>query len=80
MSNSKKKPIVKQSPRNYKKSAIYWRKIRRVIKNLMKSDKEIKNHREIINDYDYSEYKSVCTEHGYCTCERLFGRKKCIRK
>jgi hypothetical protein len=62
MSRSKKEPIVKERPRNYKKSTIYWRKVRSVVKNTIKSfkedwkDLEIPNPKTIVNDYDYSDY------------------------
>lgn len=85
MSRSKKIGIIKDSPRNYKKSSNYWRKVRRVInqkvKNISKPDDIILNvvfedsenllngelllktkeeqipvPKEIINDYDYSDY------------------------
>ena len=58
MSRSTKQPIIKDRPRNYKKSTFYWRTIRRVIKNAIRSnEEEIPNPKEIINDYDYSDYK-----------------------
>lgn len=50
------------------------------MKNLIRSQKELKNPKEIVNDYDYSDYTIICNEPHYCTCERLFGTKKCIRK
>lgn len=56
MSRSRKLPIIKDRPRNYKKSTFYWRIVRRVQKSLLKSGKEIKNPKEIIDDYNYSDY------------------------
>ena len=62
MSRSYKKPIIKDSSRNYKKSSFYWRKVRRVInekvKGLLKDPEqtEIPNPKSIVNDYDYSDY------------------------
>ena len=53
MSRSYRKPYFKV--KGYMKS-IYWRVIRRVNKNLMKSNKELKHPKEIINDYDYCDY------------------------
>lgn len=63
MSRSRKKPIIKDAPRNYKKSSAYWRPIRRVIKKKVKylndalDDEQLPIPQEIINDYDYSDYK-----------------------
>lgn len=63
MSRSKKEPIIKEAPRNHKKSTEYWRKVRRVInqsvrKLFFKDEDEvvIPNPKEIVNDYDYSDY------------------------
>jgi len=63
MSRSTKKPIVKDSNRNFKKSTIYWRQIRRVTKQFVrKLNKEntdsinIPQPKEIVNDYDYCDY------------------------
>jgi len=61
MSRSRKTPIIKDHPRNVKRS--YWRKVRRVLKlkvhglneqNL--DDVIIPQPREIIDDYDYCDY------------------------
>lgn len=63
MSRSRKKPIIKDGPRNYKKSSNYWRTIRRVTKDKVRYLQEnleneiIPDPKEIINDYDYSDYK-----------------------
>lgn len=63
MSRSRKKPIIKDAPRNYKKSSAYWRTIRRVIKKKVKylnealDDEQLPIPQEIVNDYDYSDYK-----------------------
>ena len=61
MSRSKRQSIIKDRPRNYKKSTAYWRKIRRIQKIevdliKLKEEIEISNPKEIINDYDYSDY------------------------
>lgn len=82
MSRSYKKPIIKDSPRRYKKSSAYWRRIRRVIKsklNELYDDLFLPIPREIVNDYDYSDYTSRCTEEN-CICVKLYGRKKCGEK
>lgn len=63
MSRSRKKPIIKDRPRNYKKSSNYWRTIRRVTKNKIRFLQEtleeeiIPDPKEIINNYDYSDYR-----------------------
>lgn len=63
MSRSKKKPVIKDCPRNYKKSSNYWRTIRRVTKDKIRYLQEdlenevIQDPKEIINDYDYSDYR-----------------------
>lgn len=63
MSRSNKLPIIKERPRNHKKSTEYWRKVRRVIsqsvrKLFFKDEDEvvIPNPKEVVNDYDYSDY------------------------
>jgi hypothetical protein len=57
MSRSFKKPIIKDKPRN-KKASSYYRSVRRVIKQAIKSDSEIiPKSQEIVNDYDYCDYK-----------------------
>ena len=55
MSRSRKKPICKDI--GYEKRT-YWRKIRRVVNHALKSGKEIiPKPKEIINDYNYSDYR-----------------------
>lgn len=63
MSRSRKQPIVKDRPRNEKKSSLYWRIVRRVIngkvRQIDKSDEDETNlpqPKEIVNDYDYCDY------------------------
>jgi hypothetical protein len=61
MSRSHKKAIIKDRPRNHKKSSLYWRRVRSAIKNKIRScddlDKlEIPNPKTIVNDYDYCDY------------------------
>lgn len=63
MSRSKKEPIIKERPRNHRKSTEYWRRVRRVInqavrKLFYKEEDEvvIPNPKQIVNDYDYSDY------------------------
>lgn len=64
MSRSRRKPIIKDRPRNAKKSSLYWRVVRRVINDKVRQmfiypEKEIDlpEPKEIVNDYDYSDYK-----------------------
>jgi len=73
MSRSKRKPIIKDRPRNYKKSTMYWRMVRRRQKietNKIKTQDEIEitNPKSIVNDYDYSDYK-------FLDCEEKYTRK-----
>lgn len=63
MSRSKRIPVVKDGPRNYKKSSYYWRKIRRVIKGRVRylqetiEDEVLPVPKEITNDYEYCDYR-----------------------
>jgi len=64
MSRSRRLPIVKDRPRNTKKSSLYWRTVRRVINEKVKTyliapsdDVRLPEPKEIVNDYDYSDYK-----------------------
>lgn len=61
MSRSRKKAIIKDKPRNKKRTSIYWRRVRSVIKNKIRSCRdfenlEIPNSKSIVNDYDYCDY------------------------
>lgn len=63
MSRSRKRPIVKDRPRNGKKSTMYWRSVRSnqnlVVRKMVSTgdyNLEIPNEKVIINDYDYSDY------------------------
>jgi len=62
MSRSKKLPISKDSPRNYNKSAMYWRTVRRVINDRIRyyqetlDDEVLPDPKEIVNDYEYNDY------------------------
>lgn len=63
MSRSRRKPIVKDRPRNEKKSSIYHRTVRRVTNEKIRylnedvDDEILPDPKEIVNDYDYSDYK-----------------------
>ena len=61
MSRSIRKAIIKDRPRNYKKSSKYWRTVRSCIKNSIRNCKnleelEIPDPKIIVNDYDYCDY------------------------
>ena len=59
MSRSIKQPVKKDRPRNFKKSTIYWRRIRRVINYTIRTFKNnwdeiiLPKEKSIINDYDH---------------------------
>lgn len=64
MSRSKRKPIIKDRPRNTKKSSLYWRIVRRVINDKVRQisanpdvEPDLPTPKEIVNDYDYCDYK-----------------------
>lgn len=57
MSKSRRKAIIKDSPRNYKKSSKYWRIVRRVQKMDLNNEKDVRNPKSIVNDYDFCYYK-----------------------
>lgn len=64
MSRSTKKPIIKDAPRNAKKSALYWRAVRkgfkRAVNRLARGEEvEIPSHHSLVNDYDYSDYTVI---------------------
>lgn len=62
MSRSIRKPIIKDRPRNSKKSSLYWRPVRRVMNQTVRGlneeseDDIVPEPKEIVNDYDYSDY------------------------
>lgn len=70
MSRSIKKPIIKDKPRNHKRTSEYWRKVRRSTDNKLRTylvdiDGEnlqdidepfLPQPREIVNDYDYCDW------------------------
>lgn len=56
MSRSYRVPIIKDKPRNYKRS-IYYRRIRRAMNQFdWLSEEEFPNSKSIVNDYDYCDY------------------------
>ena len=65
MSRSTKLPIVKDKPRNRKRSSEYWRRVRRVLNQTVSSFSVIEdeddfndlpNPKAIVDDYDYCDY------------------------
>jgi hypothetical protein len=61
MSRSKKEPVVRDSPRNTKKSTMYWRHVRKGIKQAVRKlfyneETEIPNPKTIVNDYTREDY------------------------
>ena len=70
MSRSTKKPILKDKPRNHKRTSMYWRKVRRstanklrtYVVNIVGSDLQdideplLPKPQEIVNDYDYCDW------------------------
>jgi len=60
---------------------IYWKLVRKKINSAIKTGTEIiPNPKEIICDYDYTEYRSNCAHVHDCYCMRTHGRKKCQQK
>ena len=63
MSRSRRKPVVKDKPRNENSGAKYWRAVRRVTNKRVKylneniDDEILPVPKEIVNDYDYSDYR-----------------------
>ena len=60
MNKSKRKPIIKDKPRNIKASS-YYKKIRRTIKQKLKEaeideETELSNSKSIENDFNYWDY------------------------
>lgn len=86
MSRSIKQPVKKDKPRNFKKSAIYWRTIRRVINHTIRNFKNnfdemiLPKEKTIVNDYDHQDWISDCRNNNNCYCIKNYGTKKCVRK
>lgn len=71
-----KLPIIKDRPRNYKKSTFYWRKIRRIMNNIIRTigvdgidNKGLPDVKSLVNDYNYSDYTIINNE------DKKFTRK-----
>lgn len=86
MSRSTKKALIKDAPRNFKKSTIYWRTIRRVINYTLRKFRNdvdemiLPKEKSIVNDYNYSDHSTDCRFEKNCYCMRTYGTKKCKRK
>jgi hypothetical protein len=80
MSKSRRNPIIKDKPRNEKSGTKYWRTVRRVTNEKVKylneglDDEALPNPKEIVNDYNYSDYKNDFRWDDDETIER-FSRK-----
>lgn len=72
MSRSRKKYSIVKDVGFMKK--LYWKVIRRVSKQYLNSNKEIPQPKEIINDYDYCDWKIKYSKNN----EEWF--KKSLRK
>mgnify|MGYP000928746771 FL=1 len=86
MSRSIKQPVKKDKPRNFKKSTIYWRTIRRVINHTIRNFKNnfdemiLPKEKTIVNDYDHQDWISDCRNNNNCYCIKNYGTKICKRK
>jgi hypothetical protein len=62
MSRSRRQSVIKDGPRNSKKSSQYWRPVRRVMNQTIRGldedseEENIPDPKEIVNDYDRSDY------------------------
>ena len=60
---------------------MYWKLIRRIQKQDLANGRDIRNEKEIINDWDYIDYISKCEyRDSECYCLKIFGRQKCFEK
>ena len=63
MSRSRRKPVIKDGPRNIKRTSEYWRPVRRVMNQTVRGlddeseDEIIPDPKEIVSDYNYSDYR-----------------------
>ena len=74
----RKKAVVKIRGHLYK---IYRRLIRRIQKQDLTNGRDIRDPKEIINDWDYIDYISKCEYmDSECYCLKAYGRKKCLEK
>lgn len=83
MSRSYKKTKIVKDAGSSKKS--YWKKVRRKFKTILKSADDIDEvilpePKEIVNDYDYSDYSFNCENEEDCYCIKKYGRRKCTQK
>lgn len=78
MSRSRRKAIIKDRPRNVKKSSLYWRNVRSTQNNALKScrdfeELEIPNAKTIVDDYDYCDY---IIDHEYSNFVSMWHTKE----
>lgn len=83
MSRSRRKPIIKDRPRNAKKSSLYWRVVRRVINDKVRQiksnpekDLSLPEPKNIVNDYDYSDYKIDYRDSGWQDVSEYIEKQK----
>lgn len=77
MSRSYKKPVIRD--RGCK--SIYWRRVRSRNNQEVRTEKEISNPKELVNDYDYSDYRFInCLDSLECFCLKKYGFQKCSNK
>lgn len=60
MSRSKRKPYIKDKPRNQKRTSLYWRSIRRIWNN------EIRNPKFWDEDFSFTDRKVIYNQYNYC--------------
>ena len=60
MSRSRRKPWIKDKPRNQKRTSLYWRSIRRVWGN------EIKSSKFWDEDFSFTDRKVIYNQYNYC--------------
>ena len=59
---------------------IYWSIVRSRNKQRVNAGKDPLDEAEIVNDYNYVDYRSYCTEYDDCYCIRKYGYQKCKNK
>jgi hypothetical protein len=59
---------------------VYWSIVRSRQKQEIRAGKDISQPKEIVNDYNYTDYTSNCERRNDCPCMKMFGRKRCLNK
>lgn len=60
MSRSKRKPYIKDKPRNQKRTSLYWRPIRR------KWNDELRHPNFWDEDFSFTDRKTIYNQYNYC--------------